>query len=215
MRRDFDDPVDLNGEEFGLVHEDDRRKPAPAARGRIEPSMSGEAGAAPAQSPVQRRVVSAPPLGADDPPFDVDDHAASGRYPPRGGRRCRLGARPRYPAPRATAPAAAAPARQPARPAAPPRQEHRLSSLRAARSSCRRSNCSPSPRASPAIRRYPTRRCPQNARLLEGVLDDFGVRGEIINVRPGPVVTLYELEPAPGIKSVARHRRWPTTSPAR
>ena len=33
------------------------------------------------------------------------------------------------------------------------------------------------------------------------MLDDFGVRGEIINVRPGPVVTLYELEPAPGIKS--------------
>jgi DNA segregation ATPase FtsK/SpoIIIE, S-DNA-T family len=41
----------------------------------------------------------------------------------------------------------------------------------------------------------------QNARLLEGVLDDFGVKGEIINVRPGPVVTLYELEPAPGTKS--------------
>ena len=33
------------------------------------------------------------------------------------------------------------------------------------------------------------------------MLDDFGVKGEIINVRPGPVVTLYELEPAPGIKS--------------
>ncbi|MCX5514038.1 cell division protein FtsK [Kaistia algarum] len=41
----------------------------------------------------------------------------------------------------------------------------------------------------------------QNARVLEGVLDDFGIRGEIVNVRPGPVVTLYELEPAPGIKS--------------
>ena len=41
----------------------------------------------------------------------------------------------------------------------------------------------------------------QNARILEGVLDDFGVKGEIINVRPGPVVTLYELEPAPGVKS--------------
>src|SRR5271169_461686 len=41
----------------------------------------------------------------------------------------------------------------------------------------------------------------QNARLLEGVLDDFGVKGEIVNVRPGPVVALYELEPAPGIKS--------------
>jgi len=41
----------------------------------------------------------------------------------------------------------------------------------------------------------------QNARLLEGVLEDFSVKGDIINVRPGPVVTLYELEPAPGIKS--------------
>ncbi|MFN0265102.1 DNA translocase FtsK 4TM domain-containing protein [Tepidamorphus sp. 3E244] len=41
----------------------------------------------------------------------------------------------------------------------------------------------------------------QNARLLEGVLEDFGVRGEILNVHPGPVVTLYELEPAPGTKS--------------
>ncbi|MFZ0183823.1 MAG: DNA translocase FtsK 4TM domain-containing protein, partial [Nitrosotalea sp.] len=41
----------------------------------------------------------------------------------------------------------------------------------------------------------------QNARLLEGVLEDFGVKGEIVQVRPGPVVTLYELEPAPGIKS--------------
>ncbi len=41
----------------------------------------------------------------------------------------------------------------------------------------------------------------ENATRLEGVLGDFGVRGEIINARPGPVVTLYELEPAPGIKS--------------
>jgi S-DNA-T family DNA segregation ATPase FtsK/SpoIIIE len=40
-----------------------------------------------------------------------------------------------------------------------------------------------------------------NATALESVLADFGVRGEIINARPGPVVTLYELEPAPGIKS--------------
>jgi DNA segregation ATPase FtsK/SpoIIIE, S-DNA-T family len=41
----------------------------------------------------------------------------------------------------------------------------------------------------------------QNARLLESVLEDFGIRGEIHKVRPGPVVTLYELEPAPGIKA--------------
>ncbi|MDE2365274.1 MAG: hypothetical protein KGM42_21575, partial [Hyphomicrobiales bacterium] len=40
-----------------------------------------------------------------------------------------------------------------------------------------------------------------NARELEGVLEDFNVKGEIVNVRPGPVVTLYELEPAPGVKS--------------
>ncbi len=40
-----------------------------------------------------------------------------------------------------------------------------------------------------------------NSRALEGVLQDFGVRGEIAKANPGPVVTLYELEPAPGIKS--------------
>ena len=41
----------------------------------------------------------------------------------------------------------------------------------------------------------------KNARLLETVLDDFGVRGEIVKVHPGPVVTRYELEPAPGTKT--------------
>ncbi|MFC6392439.1 DNA translocase FtsK [Methylorubrum zatmanii] len=41
----------------------------------------------------------------------------------------------------------------------------------------------------------------QNATMLEATLQDFGVRGDILAVRPGPVVTLYELEPAPGTKS--------------
>ncbi|MCM0001109.1 MAG: DNA translocase FtsK 4TM domain-containing protein [Erythrobacter sp.] len=41
----------------------------------------------------------------------------------------------------------------------------------------------------------------RNARLLENVLDDFNVKGEITAVRTGPVVTMYELEPAPGIKA--------------
>lgn len=41
----------------------------------------------------------------------------------------------------------------------------------------------------------------RSAGLLESILEDFGVRGEIIHVRPGPVVTLYEFEPAPGVKS--------------
>ena len=41
----------------------------------------------------------------------------------------------------------------------------------------------------------------ENARMLEAVLGDFGVRGRIVAVRPGPVVTLYEFEPAAGVKS--------------
>jgi S-DNA-T family DNA segregation ATPase FtsK/SpoIIIE len=41
----------------------------------------------------------------------------------------------------------------------------------------------------------------QSAGLLETVLEDFGIKGEIVDVRPGPVVTLYEFEPAPGVKS--------------
>ena len=41
----------------------------------------------------------------------------------------------------------------------------------------------------------------KRARQLESVLDEYGVKGKIVNVRPGPVVTLFELEPAPGIKT--------------
>ena len=41
----------------------------------------------------------------------------------------------------------------------------------------------------------------ENARMLENVLDDYGVKGEIGAVSPGPVVTMYELEPAPGLKA--------------
>lgn len=41
----------------------------------------------------------------------------------------------------------------------------------------------------------------QNAQLLENVLAEFGVRGNIDQIRPGPVVTLYELVPAAGVKS--------------
>ncbi len=44
-------------------------------------------------------------------------------------------------------------------------------------------------------------RLEENARMLEAVLEDYGVRGEIVSVRPGPVVTMYELEPAPGLKA--------------
>ena len=41
----------------------------------------------------------------------------------------------------------------------------------------------------------------QNRDLLTTTLNDFGINGKIISVNPGPFVTLYELEPAPGVKS--------------
>ena len=52
-----------------------------------------------------------------------------------------------------------------------------------------------------ALEAVPVELLQQNAGLLEGVLEDFNIRGEIDQACPGPVVTLYELEPAPGIKS--------------
>ena len=56
----------------------------------------------------------------------------------------------------------------------------------------------PAPNSQPRIDKLALER---NARLLENVLDDFNVKGEITAVRTGPVVTMYELEPAPGIKA--------------
>jgi S-DNA-T family DNA segregation ATPase FtsK/SpoIIIE len=56
----------------------------------------------------------------------------------------------------------------------------------------------PLPHSQPKIDKLALER---NARLLETVLDDFNVKGEITAVRTGPVVTMYELEPAPGIKA--------------
>ena len=47
----------------------------------------------------------------------------------------------------------------------------------------------------------PSNALEENARMLETVLDDYGVRGEITSIRPGPVVTMYELEPAAGLKA--------------
>ena len=56
----------------------------------------------------------------------------------------------------------------------------------------------PPPNSAPQVDKLALER---NARLLETVLDDFNVKGEIQGVRTGPVVTMYELEPAPGIKA--------------
>ncbi len=55
--------------------------------------------------------------------------------------------------------------------------------------------------AGSADHRHDSEALEQSAGLLESVLEDFGIKGEMIDVRPGPVVTLYEFEPAPGVKS--------------
>ena len=50
-----------------------------------------------------------------------------------------------------------------------------------------------------------------NARRLMAVLNEFGVEGRIVNASPGPVVTLYELEPAPGARAsrvIGLSARW-------
>jgi len=66
-------------------------------------------------------------------------------------------------------------------------------------------SCPPLDLLRPAPARANTGPAPEalenNARLLETVLQDYGVQGKIVEIRPGPVVTLYELEPAPGIRS--------------
>ena len=62
-------------------------------------------------------------------------------------------------------------------------------------------NLLPAPKAGDRVDRMNQDALEQNAKLLEGVLEDYGIRGRIIQVRPGPVVTLYELEPEPGLKS--------------
>jgi len=58
-----------------------------------------------------------------------------------------------------------------------------------------------SPESNPSVEQLNKDALQQNAKFLGSVLADFGVKGEIVKVRPGPVVTLYELEPAPGTKT--------------
>jgi S-DNA-T family DNA segregation ATPase FtsK/SpoIIIE len=194
VKQGFDEPVDLNDEEFGLIHDDDRQMAAPGGRGRIEPSMFGEPAPPSAQ---QRRAMAAPALGDDDPPFDMDDMPRPAGILPDDEDEDDWTP---VAVPRAAGAAPQAAPRQPARAPVAPRQEHRATSysdtfdlpplelLAEPKSVARDASLS-------------NEALSQNARILEGVLEDFGVKGNIIHVRPGPVVTLYELEPAPGIKS--------------
>jgi S-DNA-T family DNA segregation ATPase FtsK/SpoIIIE len=165
---------------------------APVAAAPIAPAAAPRA-AAPA-----RRVVEADPDLIDDD-FDADDDAALAALAPAadpyaapgrsGGvynRRVVQSAPRKAPAPSARARAEA----QPTLPFEPRRTSFELPALSLLSDPGR-------------VERYTLsdEALEENARMLESVLDDYGVRGEIIAVRPGPVVTLYELEPAPGLKA--------------
>ena len=97
------------------------------------------------------------------------------------------------PVSRVSRPAAQAPAARP-RPMAEPRPEPGSYQVPALELLAR-------PREAAAGTEVSAEALEQNATMLEATLQDFGVRGDILAVRPGPVVTLYELEPAPGTKS--------------
>ncbi|MCX8999296.1 DNA translocase FtsK [Rhizobiaceae bacterium BDR2-2] len=193
---DLDGPYDFNDDEFGTLNEPVRAKTA--RTGRDEPSFDADA----AQN---RRVMTPPPVSpgahgdVDDPPFDDDDrHARHARHPAdiliddeeEQAHRAAPAARARV-----------------VPPAAAPKEGHRA--LRDAQGELLPSDgfqlpsvhLLSEPKNVKRDASLTTDALEQNARMLESVLEDFGVRGEILHVRPGPVVTLYELEPAPGIKS--------------
>ncbi|MBZ5760759.1 MULTISPECIES: FtsK/SpoIIIE family DNA translocase [Rhizobium] len=199
QRRDhaFDAPYDFNDDEFGRLNEPARAKTAASRSERLEPSMDG--------SP-SRRVISAPPISVgdadhddddNDVPFDVDPRRPAGILPddddvirPIGSRASPSNAGHRVipPAPRP-------------KPGIRAEREAQTSFIRPQGFQLPAVHLLAEPKAVVRDSTLSADALEQNARMLEGVLEDFGVKGEIIHVRPGPVVTLYELEPAPGIKS--------------
>ncbi|RKE79979.1 DNA translocase FtsK [Rhizobium sp. AG855] len=192
--REFDQPYDFNDDEFGTLNEPVRAKP-PVLNNRVEPVLDG----APARA-TGRSIVSPPPMSSsafddDEDDFDIDDMPRpSGILPDDRGRPV-APARGVAGSPRVAAPAA--------RPKAGARVERDAqgSLLKPDGFQLPSVHLLAEPRAVTRDATLSAEALEHNARLLEGVLDDFGVKGEIIHVRPGPVVTLYELEPAPGIKS--------------
>jgi S-DNA-T family DNA segregation ATPase FtsK/SpoIIIE len=207
-RLGFDQPYDFNDDEFGTLNEPVRAKATPVqASRRLEPSLDGGAERVAGSS---RRIVAAPPMSADgddfddDPPFDMDG------MPPRPAGILPDEEEDDAPFITSRAPQQANGGRSQPRvvpSAAPPKPSDRVS--RDAQSSFIRPDgfqlpsvhLLTEPKAVARDASLSADALEQNARMLEGVLEDFGVKGEIIHVRPGPVVTLYELEPAPGIKS--------------
>jgi S-DNA-T family DNA segregation ATPase FtsK/SpoIIIE len=201
MRSDFDQPYDFNDDEFGTLNEPTRPKAAAPGQ-RMEPSLDG------AQQGIRspRRMVAAPPMSLDDDelgeaPFDRglprpadilpdEDEDDDDDWVAKPAQRGLSDGRPRVVAP-SPRPKVGARVEREAQGSFIDPDGFQLPSvhlLAEPKNVVRDSTLS-----ADALE--------QNARMLEGVLEDFGVKGEIIHVRPGPVVTLYELEPAPGIKS--------------
>ncbi len=206
-RMDFDQPYDFNEDEFGTLNEPVRARAASVAPGRrMEPSLDGPAERV--ASP--RRVVAAPPISRHDdddydPPFDLDD------MPPRpAGILADDDEDDDAPFVASRAPQTVngvrvqqrvAPSAAPPKPSARIAREAQGSFIAPDGFQLPSVHLLNEPKAVARDASLSADALEQNARLLEGVLEDFGVKGEIIHVRPGPVVTLYELEPAPGIKS--------------
>ena len=146
----------------------------------------------------------------DDIPLLTDEDAAYGDWQPEGDYEPDFDPAPIPPSPRAhvTAPEARKPVVQHAakKPTAPSRQ-----AMAEAQPRLRFDDPAPEYELPPlslltapsTVVRNPLsdEALEENARMLENVLDDYGVKGEIVSVRPGPVVTMYELEPAPGLKA--------------
>ncbi|MFK0334015.1 DNA translocase FtsK 4TM domain-containing protein [Rhizobium sp. NPDC090275] len=199
---DYDAPYDFNDDEFGKLNEPVRAK-APARGERMDPSMDPSI-APRAGSP--RRVVSAPSISLNDD--DDDDMGYDGDMPPRPAdilpddeddNGWMMGAPAKQPGGRAEPRVQQAAARP--KLGARIEREQQGSFIRPEGFQLPSMHLLAEPKAVVRDSTLSADALEQNARMLEGVLEDFGVKGEIIHVRPGPVVTLYELEPAPGIKS--------------
>jgi S-DNA-T family DNA segregation ATPase FtsK/SpoIIIE len=178
----------------------------------VEPSLNSTSASQSRQEPslvTERRAIN---IETEEPPFDVDDYEDAEEEVEEAPRwavptplRGPMATRPAAPAPQAATPtpsprvAAPAPRPQPGARAAREAQGSLLDDPQGFELPPL-SLLAPPKHKGPSPEHAPER-LEAMARRLEGVLADFGVKGDIINVRPGPVVTLYELEPAPGIKS--------------
>ncbi|WP_184654628.1 FtsK/SpoIIIE family DNA translocase [Rhizobium soli] len=198
----FDQPYDFNDDEFGTLNEPVRAKQASAGgRSRMEPSLDG----APERVLSPRRIVSAPPMSSNDADDDDDSSLDTGDNPrrPTGilADHDEDFAAARGPKSAGNGSPRVVPAAPPPKPSARVGRDAQGSFISPEGFQLPSVHLLAEPKAIARDASLSADALEQNARMLEGVLEDFGVKGEIIHVRPGPVVTLYELEPAPGIKS--------------